>query len=251
LQLLGQQLLELELYRIAVERFEAIPVTASGVVLGRGYAAWARWRLGQKDAAIAQLRELQAFASQQPFVATLYATMMIDRGALDEADVALNAVEAAHPLDPAIMLVRADVLAARRDYAAAVAERRRAFDLAPPAARGRYALALAELHLSLTYQPCDGGVTAARTATSLASNDPAAWHMLAALLYHCRQYVEAADAARRGLDVEPGNAALEFFLGAALWNNNQRRSGRVHLQKAADLAPSSEWRRRSEDLLLM
>ncbi|HEX6291441.1 MAG TPA: hypothetical protein VFZ66_19815 [Herpetosiphonaceae bacterium] len=248
-QLLGQQLLDLDLPRLALAAFEQVPLDSPARPLAEAHAAYARWQLGQTSAATSHLRELVARYPQEPSIATLFATVAIDAGELDAAAAALDAAEARNPLDPAIVLVRSDLLVARREYARAVAERRRARDIARPDVRGRYALALAEQHLSLTYNVCDAGVTAARQATTIAANEPYAWQLLASTLYHCRSYPQAAEAAQRGLALAPNDPALHFFRGAALWENREKDAGRAHLIAAADLAPASEWRRRAEQML--
>lgn len=249
-QLLGQQLLQLELYRLAIVRFEQIADgSAEALALAGAATAYARWQLGQHSAAATQLQELAGAIPDSPAVATLYATAAIQAGQLDAADAALNAAESRDPLDPALALVRADVLIGRREYARAIAELRRARDIARPEARPRYALALAAQHLQLTYDLCGGGVSAAREATAIAPRDPAAWQALAAALYHCRAYAEAAAAARSGLEYAPSHAALAFFLGAALSAADRQAEARPHLIAASDRAPASEWRTRAEQLL--
>lgn len=248
--LLGQQLLHLELYRLAIVRFEQIPDgSAETLALAGAATAYARWQLGQQAAATAQLQELASVLPDSPAVATLYATAAIQAGQLDAAAAALDAAEARDPLDPALALVRADVLIGRREYARAIGELRRARDIARPEARARYALALANQHLRLTYDLCGGGISAARDATTIAPGDPVAWQGLAAALYHCRAYDQAASAARSGLERVPDHAALSFFLGAALRASGQHDAARPHLIAAIDAAPGSEWRIRAEQLL--
>lgn len=249
-QLLGQQLLHLELYRLAIVRFEQIEDgSVETLALAGAATAYARWQLGQQTAATAQLQELAGAIPDSPAVATLYATAAIQAGQLDAADLALNVAEARDPLDPALALVRADVLIGRREYARAIEELRRARDIARPEVRGRYALALSNQHLRLTYDLCGGGISAARDATTIAPRDPAAWQSLAAALYHCRAYEEAVSVARSGLEHAPDHAALRFFLGAALWASDRRDEARPQLLAASDLAPASEWRIRAEQLL--
>lgn len=248
-QLLGQQLLALDLLPLAIATFEQVPIDAPNRPLAEAHAAYARWRLGQVSAATTQLRDLVARYPQVPPIATMYATIAINAGDLDSAAAVLDAAEARHPLDPAIVLVRSDLLVARREYPQAIAERRRARDIARPEARGRYALALAEQHLSLTFRVCDSGVAAAREATTIAAADPRSWQMLASTLYHCRSYRESAEAAAQGLSLAPNDPALHFFRGAALWEAGDRVAGRPHLIAAADRAPGSEWRRRAEQTL--
>lgn len=248
-QLLGQQLSELGLYRLALARFERVDPAAPGALLAQAHAAFMRWQLEQTAAATTQLRELATVAPREPVIATLYATALVQQGALDAADAALNPAEAAAPLDPAIPLVRADVLAARREYTRAASELQRARDIARPAARGRYALALADFYLSRAYNLCSAGVDAARAATNSAPDDPTAWRTLAALYYHCRAYDAAAVAARAGLDRVSYDAGLRYFLGVALQASGQNAQGREQLLAAADLAPASEWRARAEAAL--
>jgi tetratricopeptide (TPR) repeat protein len=248
-QLLGQHLLDLNLIQLALAAFEQVPLDAPNRPIAEAHAAYARWQLGQTNAAAAQLRELVTRYPQEPLIATLYATVAIDAAELDAAAAALDAAEARNVLDPAIALVRSDLLAARREYPQAIMERRRARDIARPEVRGRYALALAQQHLDLTYKVCDDGITAAREATTIAANDPRAWHLLSAMLYHCRSYIESAEAAQQGLQRAPNDPALHFFLGAAQWEVRARESGRLHLLAAADFAPAGEWRSRAEQVL--
>lgn len=248
-QLIGQQLIDLNLLRLAIATFEEVTIDVPRDPLAEAHAAYARWQLGQTSAATTQLRELVAQYPQEPLIATLYATIAINAGNLDEASAVLDAAEARNPLDPAIVLVRSDLLVARRQYPEAIVERRRARDIARPEVRGRYALALAEQHLSLTYRVCDSGITAASEATTIAAADPKAWQLLASMNYHCRAYQQAAEAARRGLALAPNNPGLHFFLGAALWEDRDQQAARPHLIAAADLAPASEWRKRAEQTL--
>jgi tetratricopeptide (TPR) repeat protein len=248
-QLLGQQLLDLNLPQLAITMFEQVPLDAPNRPRAEAHAAYARWQLGQTTAATSHLRELAARYPQEPLIATLYATVAIHTNDLDAAAAALDTAEARQPLDPAIVLVRSDLFAAQRQYPQAIAERRRARDIARPDVRGRYAIALAQQHLSLTYNVCDDGINAAREATTIAANDPAAWQLLAAMLYHCRSYKEASEAAQHGLTLQPNDPALHFFLGAALWEQGTRDAGRRHLLLAADRAPASEWCKRAEQVL--
>lgn len=249
MQLLGQYLLDRGLNRLAINAFERMPSAAPESVIATAYAAYARWQLGETAIATAQLRELATANPAVPVVATLYATVALRTNDLEAANRALDAAEARNPLDPAIALVRSDVFAARREYVRALAERRRARDLARADARGRYALALAQAYFDTTRDLCRAGQTAAQEATAIAPNDPAAWQTLAEARYHCRAYDQAADAAQRGLQIVPDSAALEFFLGASLWERGRREAARSHLLRAADLAPQSEWRTRAETLL--
>jgi hypothetical protein len=247
-QLLGQQMLGLELYHLAMLHFARVPSDMPGKPQASAYAAYARWQIGQREIAIAHLRELTTRYPGEPIIASFLETATLESGNLDAAQAVLDAVEARQPGDPTLALVRSDILAARHEYEAAVAERRRARDLAPSDLRGRFAIALAQQHLHLTYDLCGTGVSAAREATRSARNEAAAWQSLAAALYHCRAYREAAEAARNGLQIAPQDAALTFFLGAALWESGNQ-AGREYLINAADLEPASEWRKRAEQLL--
>ncbi|HEY0734968.1 MAG TPA: tetratricopeptide repeat protein, partial [Herpetosiphonaceae bacterium] len=113
-QLIGQQLLDLDLLRLAIATFEQVTVDAPREPLAEAHAAYARWQLGQTSAATTQLRELVTQYPHEPLIATLYATIAINAGNLDEASAVLDAAEARAPLDPAIVLVRSDLLVARR-----------------------------------------------------------------------------------------------------------------------------------------
>jgi tetratricopeptide (TPR) repeat protein len=250
-QLLGQHLLEMELYRLALEHFELVDLNKPDGPRAHAYAAYSRYLLGQHDAAIAALRELAARRPHEPAVATMYALLVLTTGDVDAATQALDLAETQQPLDPAFALVRSDVLAAEHRYAEAIGERRRARDIAPPAQHGRYALALAQQHLALTYDLCRDGVAAAQEATTLSPHNSDAWHTLAAAYFHCGSYNEGLTAARQGLKHAPDDPALLFFLGAALWEHGDPDVGRSLLLRAADRAPGSQWRARAEQTLNM
>jgi Flp pilus assembly protein TadD len=96
---------------------------------------------------------------------------------------------------------------------------------------------------------CDEGIAAAQDATALAPNDAHTWLTLAAAQRHCRRYADAVTAAQQGLALAPDDPALHFYVGAALWEDDQREQARAYLLRAADLAPASTWRERAEDIL--
>ncbi len=247
--LLGQFALDRELHRLALSYLERVPDDSPQALLARAQSAYARFMLGQVDAALGQFAELATGAPDDPAVATLYATLLVSRGDLEAASTALDVAESYHPLDPAIALARSEVLAARRDYGRAIAELRRARDIARPDARGRYAIALARFYLQTTHDVCGGGIAAAREATAIAPDAPESWQTLAATLYHCRAYHASADAARRGLAIAPDHAALQYYLGAAQWHSGATGAAQARLIKAADRDPAGEWRRRAEAML--
>lgn len=60
---------------------------------------------------------------------------------------------------------------------------------------------------------------------------------LAADLFHLKQYGDAADAARAGLDLDPDNGRLWQVLGAALWHLGDVPAARSALETAAAIIP--------------
>jgi len=248
-QLRGQVLLDAGLWQLAAAHWDRLAQHDGDDPRAPAYAAYARYQLGERRNATLALRALGQRFPGDPFIATLRATFVLGTGDANTARIFIERAEAEHGRDPALALVRSDILAAQRRYADALAERRRARDIAPPAQRARYALALAQQHVDLAYNLCDEGIAAAQDATTLAPNDAQAWHTLAAAQRHCRRYADALTAAQQGLTLAPDDPALHFYAGAALWETDQRDQGRVYLLRAADLAPASTWRERAEDIL--
>ena len=248
-QIRGQVLLDAELWQLAAAHWDRVAQRDGDDPRAPTYAAYARYQLGERRSATLALRGLGQRFPGDPFIATLRATLVLETDDANTAGIYVERAEAKHGRDPALALVRSDILAAQRRYADALAERRRARDIAPPAQRARYALALAQQHLDLAYNLCDEGIAAAQEATTLAPIDAQAWHTLAAAHRHCRRYADAIAAAQQGLALAPDDPALHFYAGAALWENGQRDQARTYLLRAADLAPASTWRERAEEIL--
>lgn len=248
-QLRGQVLLDAGLWQLARAHWDGLAQRDRDEPRPPAYAAYARYQLGERRRATLALRGLGQRFPGDPFIATLRATLVLRTGDANTAILFIERAEMEHPLDPALALVRADILAAQRRYADAIAERRRARNIAPAQQRARYALALAQQHVDLAYNLCDQGIAAAQDATTLGPNDAQAWHTLAAAQRHCRRYADAIAAAQRGLALAPDDPALQFYAGAALWENDQCEQARAYLLRAADLAPASTWRERAEELL--
>ncbi len=248
-QLRGQHLLNAALWQLAIAHFDHLAQFHPDDPRPRAYGAYARYQMGERRAATDALRVLHRRFPSDPLVATLRATLALHAGEPATAAAIVDRAAKKQPLDPALALVRSDVLVAQRRYADALAERRRARDIAPAAQRGRYALALAQHHLDLAYNLCGYGVTAAQEVTALAPTNRQAWQIMAAVHYHCGRYTDAIAAAQQGLVHAPDEPALHFFLGSALWEAKQHDDARHHLIRAADLAPNSLWRERAEDIL--
>jgi tetratricopeptide (TPR) repeat protein len=246
-QLRGQVVLDAELWRLAAAQWDRVAQRDVDNPRAPAYAAYARYRLGERRSAT--LGALAQRFPGDPFIATLRATLVLDTGDVNTAGIFIERAEAEHGRDPALVLVRSDILAAQRRYADAIAERRRARDIAPAEQRARYALALAQQHIDLAYNLCDEGIAAAQDSTTLAPNDAHAWRTLAIAQRHCRRYADAIAAAQHGLALAPDDPALHFLAGAALWEADQREQAHAYLLRAADLAPASTWRERAEELL--
>src|SRR5262249_56726940 len=84
------------------------------------------------------------------------------------------------PAAPDTHLAWAQWYAVRHDYITAADEYRRAFNDAPPAERGRYALAMARFHLDTALHVCDIGIVAPEQAARLLPAEPRPREELAA-----------------------------------------------------------------------
>lgn len=180
-QLRGQHLLAAGLWMFTATYFDRVAQGKEADPRAPAYAAYARYQAGEHRAATDALRSLHARFPDEPLVTTLYATVALQGGYTHTAAMIVERAAMEQPLDPALALVRSDLLAAQHRYADAVAERRRARDSASTAQRGRYAVAVAQQHLQLAYNVCSDGIAAAQTAATLAPDTMEAWQTLAAV----------------------------------------------------------------------
>jgi Flp pilus assembly protein TadD len=248
-QLLGQLYLDAGWYGLAEVQFAAVAPESSGALAAATYAAYTRWRAGARDEGRHQLEALVAAHPNEPRARALLALTYLADEEESAARAQLDAVRAMAPAAPDTHLAWAQWYAARHDYITAADEYRRAFNDAPPAERGRYALALARFHIDTTLHVCDIGIVAAEESARLLPDEPRAWVVLAAARLGCGDIAGARDAAARALARAPNDAEANYYLGHALAALGERAEAQRALIQAADLAPASPWRVRAETQL--
>jgi Flp pilus assembly protein TadD len=248
-QLLGQFYLDAGWYALAEVQFAAVAPNSPGALAAATYAAYTRWRAGAREEGRRQLEALVAARPDEPRARALLALTYLadqDEGA---ARAQLDAVRAMAPAAPDTHLAWAQWYAARHDYIIAADEYRRAYNDAPPAERGRYALAMARFHVDTALHVCDLGIVAAEQSVRLLPDESRAWVVLAAARLGCGETAGARDAAARALALAPTDAEANYYMGRALAILGQRTEARRALIQAADLAPASPWRARAETQL--
>jgi Flp pilus assembly protein TadD len=250
-QLLGQLYLDAGWYALAESQFATVAPDDPGALAAATYAAYTRWRAGARDQGRRQLEALVAAHPEEPRARALLALAYLADQDEDSAQTQLNTVRSLAPRAPDTHLAWAQWYAARHDYVAAAAEYRRAYDDALPDERGRYALALARFHITTVLQVCQLGLPAAAEAARLLPGDTTAWVALAAARLNCDDPGGARFAAETALKQSPGSAEASFYLGRALAQLGAHSEARRALIAAADLAPSSAWRERAENQLVL
>ncbi len=248
-QLLGQIYLDAGWYGLAEVQFATVAPETPGALAAATYAAYTRWRAGARDEGRRQLEALVAAHPDEPRARALLALTYLAEQDEPAARAQLDAVRAMAPAAPDTHLAWAQWYAARHDYITAADEYRRAFNDAPPAERGRYALALARFHVDTTLHVCDIGIVAAEESVRLLPDEPRAWVVLAAARLDCGEIAGARDAAARALAGAPNDAEANYYLGHALAALGERAEAQRALIQAADLAPASPWRVRAETQL--
>ncbi len=247
-QLLGQLLLDQNLYRLAEAQFTQITPDNPNALAAAAYAAYTRWRAGDQRRGLERLEELVAAHQDEPWARTLLALAYLSTNDTAAAEDQLATIRTLAPSDPDTHLAWANWYVAQGDYVNANIEYQQALAQVPPADRGRYALLIARFHLNSTYEQCELGLPAAEMAARALPSSADAWTILAAHRYHCGNVEGAVAAARTALDQAPG-AAAAFYLGAALVAEGEWEDARTSLVRAADLAPASIWRERAEATL--
>jgi predicted Zn-dependent protease len=248
-QMLGQIYLDAGWYALAESQFAAVAPDSPGALAAATYAAYTRWRAGARDEGRRRLEALVADHPGDPRARALLALAYLAEQDEAGAQAQLEFVRAMAPRAPDTHLAWAQWYAARHDYVTAADEYRRAFNDAPPAERGRYALALARFHVDTALYVCEIGLVVAEEAARLAPADARAWATLASARLSCGDPAGARGAAEQALERAPGDAEASFYLGRALAARGARAEARRALIQAADLAPASAWRERAETQL--
>ncbi len=244
-QALGEFYLSLGFYGLAEAEFAQVDPAGPAARSAAVYAAYTRWRAGDAQGGLARLEALVAADPGDPQARTLLALAYLTVNAGDAAAAEIDVVARLTPGAADVQLAWASWYAAQRDYAAAALAYQQALGLAEPAEQGRYALLGAQFHLTTTYALCDEGLPMAEIAAAALPANSAALTTLAASRYACAQFAPAVEAARAAQAAGAG-ADATYYLGAALAALGDTAPAREQFIRAADLAPASLWRERSE-----
>jgi tetratricopeptide (TPR) repeat protein len=252
-RLLGQLYRDAGLARLALEQFEQAQAGAADTLAVAMQVAQARFAMGQPDASLRQVRRLAAQHPRDPRATTLLAMLQIAASDTITETATLSTTLRALPRRRAeTHLAWAAWHLQQSNYLAASGAYQEALALAPPDERGRYALLVADFHLSTAYELCSDGLAAARVAVDALPERADAWASLAAHRYQCSDFEGARRAAQQALELaDTPRADALYYLGAAHARQGNREAAYPLLLQAADLAPASVWRERAELLLGM
>ncbi len=245
-QLLGQLYLQAGMYTLAEAQFTIVAPDSSSALAAAAYAAYVRWRSGDRDEGIRRLEALVAAHPDDSRTRALLALAYLSNDDPQEAQAQLEALRAQAPRAPNTHLAWGQWYTTQHDYVAAGVEYRRALDDAMLDERGMYALELARFHTGTSLRVCEDGLPAAEEATRLLPTDARAWSTLAAAHLVCGDPAQSRAAAERALRHDPQSAEAAYYLGRALAALGDRAGARLALVNAADFAPASPWRERAE-----
>jgi tetratricopeptide (TPR) repeat protein len=246
---LGQFYLGRELFGLAEAQFDAVPGTSQQALPAAAYAAYTRWRAGDRAGGLERLRALAEAYPGESRARALLAVAALASSTPDETRAQLALVSQLAPSDPATQLAWGQWYVTQRDYVAAAAAYARGLSLAPPTERGIYALHLARFHIATGLELCEQGLPAGEQAAALRAGDPQAWLALTQLRSACGDTAGAVAAASRAVALAPQAAEALYRYGRALHAAGDLVGARQALIRAADAQPASAWRARAEQEL--
>lgn len=249
-QLLGQLYLQAGVYGLAEAQFSRIRGDMPLGVSAQAYAAYARWKAGDRIEGLRRLEALVAAHPADPRARALLALVYLAANRQEQAEAELETLHLLTPRSPNTHLVWGQWYAAQHDYLEAAAAYRRALDDAAPEERGNYALVLARFHLDTSLNICKDGRPAAEEAAQRLPDEPQAWLVVAASALSCDDPTGARAAANRALQLRPDSAEAFYYLGGAFALLGDRSGAKQAFVRAADLAPASVWRTRAETWLM-
>lgn len=212
------------------------------------FEARLRWHLGERNRALARLKEAITLYPQSAALLRLLALLQVEQHSPAAVET-LALAERLDPVAPDNAVVRAALKRAEHDYEAAAQAYEEAIALAEPEQQALYHLHAARFYHGTTWQQCEAGLTHARQAVAGLDDDAEAWMLLSEMLLRCGQPAEALAAGDQLARRWPDEPAGHFIRGSALLSLNRHDEGREALLLAADLAPTSSWRTRAEVFL--
>lgn len=248
-QLLGQTYLELAWYPLAELQFAAIPESSPLWFSAVSYLAYTQWQIGASDESISQLSKLMESYPEDPRPRALLALIQLSASQEDEARIQLNLVRTMAPYEPDTFLAWAQWHSVKREYTQAAQAYENARTRAAPAERLKYSIAQIRFHLNTNTSVCSTALQVAEEAATLEQQNSDVWTLLAQVQLACKQTQQALYSSQQALRLNNKHAEAYFYQGEALISLKQRDAARASLIQAANLAPSSIWRNRAEELL--
>lgn len=243
--LLGQLYLQAELYSLAEAQFQRVTPDSEQAVPAAAFAAYTRWRSGDRAGGLEQLRILVERAPNESHVRALFALVAIDSNDVEETRAQLEIIRSLAPDDASTALAWGQWQASQRDYVEASRLYAEALERASPNQRGLYALHLARFNLATSWQLCEQGLPAAEEAVSRDASI-SALVLLSQIRLGCGNPEAAREAAERAIALDPRHAEALYRMGMALQRLGDRRAYEFFV-RTADAQPASVWRKRAED----
>lgn len=151
------------------------------------------------------------------------------------------------PENAAACVALADAYAADNLFAEAEAWYRRATELSPQ--DGRFWLALARFYVEHLTSVSDKGVAAARKATALLPDDPAAHDMLGWALFLSNDLAGAQAALETALRWGGNSPSVQYHAGSLYYALGDRAQATYHLTRVLDVQPEGRFAALARDLL--
>jgi hypothetical protein len=223
-----------------------VPEDSSYAALAVNEQARLRWTLGDPRGALA---DLAAAVARFPNVPDLRRTQVTLAVAVGDVELARTALIAATQMDglSAENYVSSAVLALSvQDFNAAAAAYDRAIETSPLS--GTYNLQAANFYVAAPLRVCTTGRAYAQRAIGSAV-DADARRLEGQLALRCNDAPAVLRAIAPLLAGQPDDAQLSYLAGAALWRLGQRALAGHYLERAANLAPGSQWMQQAELLI--
>ena len=243
--LLGQLYLNAGLYSMAEAQFQRVAPDSAQAIPAAAFAAYTRWRTGDRTGGLAQLRSLVALAPDEAHVRALLALVALDINDKQETQIQLTMIRNLAPNAASTALAWGQWQASQRDYVEASRLYAVALERASLNERGFYALHLARFNLATAWQLCEQGLPAAEEAVARTSSVEALI-LLSQIRLACGNDGGAWIAANRALALEPNNAEALYRAGLALQRRGDVQAAYQFFVRAADAQPGTVWRERAE-----
>ena len=151
------------------------------------------------------------------------------------------------PKNAAACVALADAYAAENLFTEAEAWYTKATELSPQ--DGRFWLALAQFYTEHLAGVAGNGVAAARKATALLPDDPAAHDALGWALFLSNDLAGAREALETALRLDGASPAVQYHAGSLYYALGDRARATYHLTRVLDVQPRGRFAALAEDLL--